>query len=77
MTSAEQRADLDDLLDSISVLAPGQWDNALSLTPLLRDWWAVCADDGIIAYFLLESDAFAFRLSYINRLLNPCRSTDA
>ena len=60
---------LDDLLDAVSVMPPGCWEN--ENTPLLGEWWAVCNDEGIIAYFGRESDAFRFRLSYINSVLNP------
>ena len=37
------------------------------------DWFAVSTDDagGVIAYFVSEADAFAFRLAIVNRLLNP------
>lgn len=61
---------LDALLDAVSVMPPGCWEN--ENTPLLGEWWAVCTDDdGIIAYFLKEVDAFRFRLSYINAILSP------
>ena len=58
---------LDSLLESISVSSPGMWENDIGP----KDWWAVINDDGIIAYFRDEVDAFRFRLDYINRLLNP------
>lgn len=61
---------LDSLLEEISVMPPGQWENELSKTKLLGDWYAVCSDLGIIAYFGTESDAFRFRLDYINQILN-------
>ena len=60
---------LDDLLDEISVMPPGHWEN--ENTPLLGEWWAVTNHEGIIAYFGREVDAFRFRLSYINAILNP------
>lgn len=60
---------LDDLLEQISVMAPGCWENEQSLT--LGNWWAVCNEEGIVAYFGKETDALRFRLSYINGLLNP------
>lgn len=60
--------DLDDLLEEISVLGPGQWVNENS--PTLGEWWAVCNEDGIIAYFGKEVDAFFFRLALINARLN-------
>ena len=37
----------------------------------LGEWYAVCNDNGIIAYFGKEVDAYRFRLDYINRILNP------
>lgn len=67
--SHEQHLDLDQLLEEVSVLSPGQWEN--EDTPHLGEWWAVCNDQGIIAYFGDETDAFRFRLDYINRILNP------
>lgn len=60
---------LDQLLEDISVLAPGQWDNDEG--PV--GWYAVCNERGIIAYFGKELDALRFRLSYINGLLNPVK----
>lgn len=59
---------LKELLESIDVLAPGEWQNEISN---LLEWWAVVTDDGIIAYFGSERDALRFRLDYINRILNP------
>jgi hypothetical protein len=37
------------------------------------EWFGVSTDSdgGIIAYFAKETDAFAFRMAIINRLLNP------
>ena len=60
---------IDELLEDISVLEPGLWENEAS--EILSDWYAVANDKGIIAYFGSESDAFRFRLDYINGLLNP------
>jgi hypothetical protein len=57
---------LDDLLESWSVLIPGQWENAQGP----KGWFAVCNDEGIVAYFGKEEDAFRFRLNEINRVLN-------
>lgn len=56
-----------DLLESISVMGPGDWENESGPA----NWWAVVSDDGIIAYFGEETDALRFRLDYINRILNP------
>ena len=64
-------ANLDDLLEDIEVLPPGEWDNEVSECALIKTWWAVVNTDGIIAYFGDERDAFRFRLDYINRILNP------
>ena len=54
------------LLESWSVLDPAQWDNDDGPP----GWYAVCNDDGIVAYFCEEDDALRFRLSEINRALN-------
>ena len=59
--------DILELLESISVMPPGGWENEAGPA----GWWAVVDDDGIVAYFLRESDAFRFRLDCINRILNP------
>jgi hypothetical protein len=56
---------LDELLEEISVL--DEWENQ---TKGLDGWFAVCTDLGIIAYFGEKSEAFKFRLDYINRILN-------
>jgi hypothetical protein len=58
---------LSQLLDDISVIPPGQWNN----TEGPEGWYAVCDNKGIIAYFGKGSDAYRFRLSEINRRLNP------
>lgn len=59
---------LDNLLESVFVLDPGVWANDIGP----KDWYAVGTDDdGVIAYFFRESDAYRFRLDYINRKLNP------
>lgn len=55
---------LNHLAESVFVLDPGVWEN--NIGP--KDWYAVCTDDGIIACFSRESDAYRFRLDYINRL---------
>ncbi len=59
---------LEDLLEEWAVMFPGMWENENS--EKLGDWYAVSNNDGIIAYFGNESDAFRFRLSEINRILN-------
>jgi hypothetical protein len=60
---------LNDLLEDYSVMFPGQWENELSNTTL-KDWYAVANDNGIIAYFAEEKDAFGYRLDRINTILN-------
>jgi len=57
---------LDQLLQEISVLPPGQWDNDVGP----KDWFAVCTEHGIVAYFGEEVLAFHFRLVLINARLN-------
>ena len=57
---------LDDLLDIWTVYEPGVWQN----NDGPADWFAVANDEGIVAYFGQESDAFRFRLAEINRVLN-------
>ena len=64
--SSEVEKTLESLLDEWSVLVPGQWDNDQGP----KDWYAVCDDEGIVAYFGDEATAFRFRLSEINRILN-------
>lgn len=59
--------DIDDLLQSWSVLDPAMWENDEGP----KGWWAVCNDDGIVAYFATEADAYRWRLDMINRELNP------
>lgn len=56
-----------DWLEAVQVMAPGMWENDCGP----KDWFAVCNDEGIIAYFGDETDAFRFRLDYINRQMNP------
>jgi hypothetical protein len=60
--------DIEELLQEISVMEHGGWKNQNSEG--LVGWWAVATDLGIIAYFGCETDAFRFRLDYINRILN-------
>lgn len=67
--SHDAHLDLERLLEEVSVLGPGMWEN--EQTPTLGEWYAVCNDNGIIAYFGKEVDAYRFRLDYINRILNP------
>ena len=59
--------DLDEALERWSVLPPGMWGNEDGP----KGWYAVANDDGIVAYFHDEVDAYRWRLSMINRDLNP------
>lgn len=61
-----EKENLTELLEQWSVLAPGQWDNENGP----EGWFAVCNDEGIVAYFADEPTAFRFRLAEINRELN-------
>jgi len=63
------KKNIDELLEDISVLEGGLWENELTGS-IINNWYAVANDDGIIAYFGRKSDAFMFRLDYINRILN-------
>lgn len=75
MTRIDQRAprdcpphaSLDDLLERWCVHYPGMWENDTGP----NGWWAVSNDDGIVAYFGNERDAFRWRLWMINRDMNP------
>lgn len=68
--SIQQRLDglsLDELLEEISVQQPGQYEND---TSDILQWYAVSTDEGIVAYFGEEAEAFGYRLNLINRILN-------
>lgn len=69
MSPCDMATDLDQLLEDISVHAPGTWENGRGP----KDWFAVSTEDagGIIAYFQEGSHAYAFRLALINAMLNP------
>ena len=60
--------DINSLLEDVQVHSPGQWENEEGP----KDWYAVSdeAHGGIFAYFNNESLALAFRLMYINMILN-------
>ncbi len=61
-------ARIDELLANWQVDMPGMWENDTGP----KGWWGVSNDDeGIVAYFFREVDAFRFRLDMINRELNP------
>ena len=57
---------LEELLEKISVLPTGQWQNDFGP----KDWLAVCDESGIIAYFGKEKDAYFFRMALINARLS-------
>lgn len=62
--------DLDYYLEEIAVQ---EVDSDLAINnkiPNLIGWFAVINEEGIIAYFGIEKDAFRFRLDYINIILN-------
>lgn len=62
-----RKTSLNALLEDWFVDAPGTWEN----NTVPQGWWAVSNDDeGIVAYFMREEDAFRFRLAEINRILN-------
>lgn len=68
---------VDELFEEISVLDVADMienfkvgSKMYNLNAALKDWVAVANDDGIIAYFGERSEAFRFRLDYINRILN-------
>jgi hypothetical protein len=60
---------LDRELEKISVFEP--YEHGQDTPQSIDDWWAVADDDGIIAYFNSESEAFRYRLNLVNRKLNP------
>lgn len=62
--------DLDYYLQEISVQQI-DYDYIKDVNPNIVNWYGVSNEEGIIAYFGDENDAFNFRLSYINRKLNP------
>jgi hypothetical protein len=58
---------LDELLETWNVDPPGLLEDR---GEDVSEWYAVSNQDGIIAYFAHEEDAFRFRLAEINRQLN-------
>ena len=58
---------LEDLQEEVTVIEPGMWENESS--KLIPTWYAVANDEGIIAYFGREDDAYVFRSAYIANLL--------
>ena len=61
----DNNLDLDDALDEISIIEADE-------APYNRvsGWYAVADTDGINAYFSTETEALAYRLFLINRILN-------
>lgn len=60
---------LDELLDAISVVELDECE-----TPpagLIGEWYAVLDEDGVVAWFASEADAYRCRLDIINRRLHP------
>lgn len=64
---------LEELLEDICVENEIIYDIANGIDHNISDWYAVSNNKGIIAYFSNEVDACSFRLSYINRILNPIK----
>lgn len=58
---------LDEALDKWQVAEPGMWENDKG--PV--GWYAVMDDDGIVAYFANGADAYRWRMSMVNRDINP------
>jgi len=58
---------LEEALQKWQVVEPGQWENEDGP----EGWWAVVDDNGIVAYFGTEADAYRYRLFMVNRDLNP------
>ncbi len=63
------RMTIDEALDRVSVddpdlIGPETWQGP-------KDWFGVSTDDGIVAYFGTEAEAYRYRLNLINRMLNP------
>lgn len=64
--ASSKPATLDHALECWAVHAPGMWENDEGP----EGWWAVSNEEGIVAYFPTESEAFWYRLARINRDLN-------
>lgn len=58
--------DLEELLEEWCVMEPGLWENETGP----KGWYAVSNDEGIVAYFGKEGDAYKFRIDKINQILN-------
>lgn len=65
---------LDDWLDAVDVIDPKNrnWQTDAGDFGCPPGMWTVCVlGEGAIAFFVSETDAFRFRLDYINRRMNP------
>ncbi len=62
---------LDELLQDIEVGDVDKEHRQLNKASAPVGWHYVANDEGVIAYFRDEVDAFNFRLAYINRMMNP------
>lgn len=58
---------LEAMLERWQVHEPGMWENDTGP----EGWHAVSNDDGIVAYFGDQTDAYRHRLAMVNRDLNP------
>lgn len=58
---------IDDLLELIQV---EEIDNEMPTYNSMNGWYGVSNEEGIIAYFGTQEEAFSYRLNYINRVLN-------
>ncbi len=59
---------IQDALEDWQVDEPGMWENETGP----KGWWAVSnGHESIVAYFAKPEDAYRWRLSMINRDLNP------
>lgn len=69
------KRNLDDWLEAVQVQEIDSYINEANRNGLraVIGWYGVSTDDdgGLIAYFRDETDAFRFRLDYINRKMNP------
>jgi hypothetical protein len=70
-TPVTQRMTLDDWLDAVTVREPRINSPSYAESGDPNDWWAVSTAYGDLARFRDETDAYRFRLDYINRRMNP------
>lgn len=67
----ERVTNLDEALGDVEVHEPGSWVMDSGMTTTDGGWYAVSTgDDGIVATFRAEHDAYRFRLDLINYWLN-------